>query len=148
MRLVLSVLLPGLVVFVSKVNLLQAHQALGFDAADDLATGLRGPNAEATADLESRVNFEKEILAITEAFFQSWSNGKASASAIAGAEEKLRAIFKQLYDPWHRSTQGTFDEFLSAEAGQEYKRVVDIVNHALYPDQALDAKAIPHFNVE
>ena len=54
MRLVHAVLLPGIVVFVAKVNLLQAR-ALRVDVADAPPGGRRHTDVEAIADNESRM---------------------------------------------------------------------------------------------
>ncbi|CAI5726727.1 unnamed protein product [Hyaloperonospora brassicae] len=88
MRLVHAVLLPGLVVFLSEVTLLQAH-ALRGDAAGDPPSGLHDIEAKAVADNESRMGRADVMRAVSNRLTDAGLTGDSHSSVMLAVKDHL-----------------------------------------------------------
>ena len=128
MRLVHAVLLPGIVVFVSKATLLQAH-ALRRDVADDPVSDLRTSGVEATALHESRMNMQR----VEQLVEHSMKNaGMITRSVRDGAKDELATSFHDLYREWLLQHAGeSANDFFAHEDGQKWLSYLNTVNELL-----------------
>ena len=147
MRLVYAVLLSGIGVFVSKVNLLQAHALLD-DVADDLASGLRDTDAKATADNESRMSGDAadSMEKVWELLVQDWTTtlntvSTQCKSTVLASEEAINDLKGQLASHFTNARKFWKFHFVNEVDFQEsavYQRFSDFVgdiNRHLHRDQ-------------
>ena len=90
MRLVHTVLLPGIVIFVSKMTLLQAHSLRGDVAGHLPSSGLHDIDAEAVDDDESRMSRNEVMKAVFKRLTQAKLNGDNHRSVVAAVKELLQ----------------------------------------------------------
>ena len=150
MRLFHAVLLPGIVVFVSKVTLLQAH-APRRDVADDPASGLRHTGAEGTVK-ESRMSGrsvevpQSEYLNnITEALVK-WVEQRFPCPEVINADlyetlkAKMNGHFNILWGDWKRDHPIEIDEmFYYSTENNRLRQLVGRVNSFLPVSHHFDA---------
>ena len=151
MRLVHAVLLPGIVVFVAEMNLLQAHTLRG-DEADVSARGFRDTDSETPLDEESRMDFSRleplgkwgstydsRIALANNAYHNHWED-KAELFEII--EKELVKHFESLWMMWRDGTSHTsFRSFENSPGGTEMKILVDQIN-GLHGDNIFGVRKI------
>lgn len=137
MRLIYSVLLPGIVVFVAKANLLQAH-ALRGDVADHPPSGLRDADAEVTADNESRMasghvdmnNWEgviyywDNLVSYAETNFSPWV--ESQESVLLHVKGMLKTHFQNAFKWWRTLNEGVNKE--AFHSSTEKDAIADLFN--------------------
>ena len=152
MRLVHAVLLPGIVVFVSKATLLQAL-ALRGDVTDDPPSGLHDTGVEVTADNESRgkrVLAEPTLVDLFRNHLREWidmvnriKNDPSDLHTAEGLEAIKNECFERYqvaYDIWHDhvSADGPFLESVAHKGPATYvAKINDLLDkdkHIVLPD--------------